>query len=189
MVFNHTYSNIDRKLRWRNGFTIIEFLIATGIAAVVAGIVAGTMMYSARSLSSINNYISLDRDNRRTIDQLTMDIRQCRGLTNIHYTSGKITGLVFVDYDKTNLEFKFDATDSTFKRIKSGTTLTLLTNCSGEFSIFQRTPKNNAWDHYEATTNTGTCKLVQVKWTAARTAMGVLANTEDVQTAQIVLRN
>ena len=55
------------------------------------------------------------------------------------------------------------------------------------FSMFQRTPTNN-WTFYPAS-DKSLCKLIQMSWKCSRTILGKKINTEEVMTAEVVLRN
>jgi hypothetical protein len=78
-------------------------------------------------------------------------------------------------------------------------TVTNLTSCdSWTFSLFSRAPDTNNFANditfCPSTNTTGQldptfCKLIYLNWKCSRTVRGVKLNTEDVQTAQIVLRN
>jgi hypothetical protein len=71
-----------------------------------------------------------------------------------------------------------------------------LTECDRwDFELYQRTPKSGGtYVFYPATNIAGAydlsiCKLIDMTWKCSRTILGSKANTESVQTAQVVLRN
>jgi len=73
---------------------------------------------------------------------------------------------------------------------------TYLTECDlWDFQIYQRTPHTNgSYLFFPATNSSGAydaslCKLINMTWKCSRTILGNKINTENVQTAQVVLRN
>lgn len=194
MDFNLT-SLVNRKsLRRKRGFTLIEVSLATGIGSMVAIVMAATLMYGVRSLASLNNYIALNRDSRRALDQLTADLRHISLLEDVDQDAdGKIIRLTFddpySDVDSDKLIYEFDD-DNTFNRISQGDTIPLLKNCQGEFEIFKSVNYQCSLVQYVGdVTDPGDCKVVKVRWTCTRRVLNSLVNTEDIVTAKVVLRN
>ena len=73
--------------------------------------------------------------------------------------------------------------------MKDGTSSILLRECDSlEFHIYQRTPQPGTNSFYAAT-DAAQCKLLDMKWRCSRSLFGKKANTETVQTAQVVIRN
>jgi hypothetical protein len=73
-------------------------------------------------------------------------------------------------------------------RTRNGVVKALLSGCDSlSFTIAQRNPVNGSYDVYPAATAT-TAKVVNVSWNCSRTVLGFKANTENVQTARIVIR-
>ena len=73
-------------------------------------------------------------------------------------------------------------------RTKAGANKRLLTGCDAlTFTIAQRTPKDGSYEVYPAATP-ATAKVVNVSWNCSRLVLGRKANTENVQTARIVIR-
>ena len=74
-------------------------------------------------------------------------------------------------------------------RVGGGTTNVYLTDCDSlEFANYQRTTISNTFDAYEPAFTTNT-RLIQVTWTCSRRILGARMNTENVQSAKVVLRN
>jgi hypothetical protein len=130
------------------------------------------------------NYVDLDHYNRVALDIMSRDVRQVRYLQS--YTSNS---LVFVDKDNQTLQYSYSPADRTFVRSKGGQKRLLLDNCDKfQIGLFQRTPISNKFDLYPVTAVTN-AKLVRVTWTCSRTLFGRKVNTEQSQTARIVIRN
>jgi hypothetical protein len=67
-------------------------------------------------------------------------------------------------------------------------TRTNLTGCDDwQFSFYQRTPAND-WTFFP-TDDLALCKLINMSWKCSKTVLGQKLNTEDMMTAQVVLRN
>jgi hypothetical protein len=68
----------------------------------------------------------------------------------------------------------------------------LLQNCDLlQFQLYQRNPLTNAFDAFPTTTAnwSNTVKLVEISWrTSVNLAPTIVTNSEDVQTARIVIR-
>src|SRR6185295_7153586 len=104
-------------------------------------------------------------------------------------SSFKTNSISFVDQNSNTLSFAYSSTNRLLTRVQGGQTNTLLRDCDFlEFGIFQRTPQSNSFALYTASELTN-CKVVSIKWSCSRSLFGVKANTEQGQTARIVLRN
>ena len=168
----------------RPGFSLTEFVIAMGLASIVVIVLVTISLTTGRSLSEMFNYVDLDHYNRIALDTMSRDLRQVRYLSS--YQTNSVT---FVDHNSNLLSFAYSPANRLLTRVQGGLTNTLLRDCDFlEFGIFQRTPQSNSFALYAATELTN-CKVVSIKWSCSRSLFGVQANTEQGQTARIVLRN
>ncbi len=166
------------------GATLVEFMVASGVAAILAITIGNALMYGARSYAALANYNELDNLSRNALDTLVSQIRASK-----HLKVYETTRIVMQDSDDIDLEFKYDSTAKTLTRTKSGVSKILLKECDTlRFDIFQRNPIGGTYNQY-ATADPATCKLVQVNWVCSRKIMNRAVNTESVQTAKIVIRN
>lgn len=169
-----------------SGMTIVEVLVATGLASVVMATLAAISLFTMRSFAAMANYADLESESRNALDHMTMDIRQTYGLrTNFD------NELDFDDApDHQTLKFIYDPSAQTLTRVKNGNYTTLLSHCIDlQFGLFQRNTSNDTYNQYPVTSNAALCKVVQVTWTCKRSLYGsALFNTEVVQTAKIVIR-
>src|SRR6266849_3631916 len=78
-------------------FTLVEFLVALGISALLMVVVSGFLLYSGKSFAGISNYVDLEKNSQRALDTLTRDIRQASSLSA--FATNKLT---FVDADGTS---------------------------------------------------------------------------------------
>jgi hypothetical protein len=96
-----------------------------------------------------------------------------------------------------DVKYSWDSTSRNLVRQKSGQpAFTNLTECDlWDFQLYQRTPHTNgAYLFYPATNTAGAtdvtiCKLINMTWKCSRTIVSKKLNTENVQSAQVVLRN
>jgi hypothetical protein len=164
--------------------TLAEIIVAVGIGSIALSTVAAFAFYSARSFAAIGNYVDLDNTSRKAVDLMTKEIRQTSALSDY-----KTNALTFTDYDGKPLQYTYDPAGQKLTRLKDAISTDLLTGCDSlEFHIYQRTPQPGTNGFYAATDPTQ-CKLVEMKWRCSRSLLGQKANSETVQTAQVVLRN
>ncbi len=167
----------------RAGFTLVEFLITLAVGSIIFLAVAGLGLYAGRSFAGLANYTDLDARSRNALDRLTRDVRQVNRLA-----TNSATALTFEDADGAALRYVYSPQARTLSRVKGGSTEVLLTECDSlSFSIFQRNPIGGTYDQFP-TGSAATTKLINVTWTCSRQILGTAMNTENVQTAKIVIR-
>lgn len=178
----------QRRLR---GFTLMETMIVMGLAGIVLAIIMATYKYSGTSFAAMGNYADLDRNSRAALDLLSREIRNSSALTA--YSSSNPKSLTFTNATARKIVVvTYDATSRTLKLAKTGqATQTLLTSCDQwDFSLYGRVPSLSSSNiTFNAVTDVGSCKLINMTWKCSRTIFGSKRNTESIQTAQIVLRN
>src|SRR5262245_6003245 len=169
--------------RHLRGSSLAEVLMAAGITGILVLVLVSMSVLSGRSFAAFYNYVDLDDNNRIAMDTLTRDLRECNRVT-----SCSASQLVIEDSDGVNITYAFSSSTKTLTRIKAGTTRTLLVGCDAlTFSIAQRNPVGGSYDVYPTATP-ATAKVVNVAWNCSRMILGHKANTENVQTARIVIR-
>ncbi|HAV61174.1 MAG TPA: hypothetical protein DCY13_02275 [Verrucomicrobiales bacterium] len=167
----------------RSGFTLTEFLVSLAVGSLLFLAVGVLGIYSGRNFASLANYTALDAASRNALDRLTRDVRQVNRLV-----SSTATSLSFEDADGGTLQYVYSPTARTLARIKNGNSRILLTECDRlQFSTYQRNPIGGTYDQYP-TASPATTKLINVNWTCSRKILGHTMNTENVQTARIVIR-
>jgi Tfp pilus assembly protein PilW len=165
------------------GTTLVEALVTIGVTGLIMMALASMSMVSGRSFAAFANYVDLDSANRTAMDTLTRDLRECNRVTSF-----SATHLVIEDGAGFNITYSYNPGQHTLTRTHGGVTKTLLKGCDAlSFNIAQRNPVNGSYDVYPAATAT-TAKVVNVSWNCSRTLLGFKANTENVQTARIVIR-
>jgi type II secretory pathway pseudopilin PulG len=186
---------IERPSRNRQAYTLVEMLIAMGLFSVSGLALALLLVFVTRSFQGLSNYAVLDQYNRHAMDSLTSEIRQARLFVDC--TSNTTTrALSIVNGDGANVTYTFESTRRRLTRtVQGGSTTILLTNCSLlNFNLFLRPPAAGSFDDYSPVDMTQTnwpqtVKIVQLTW---KTAMQLFPtpnfNSEDVQTARIIIR-
>ena len=171
--------------RSESGLSLIELLIASGIACLALAAMASFAIYTSRTFVATGNYADLDRASRNALDQLTRDVRASRTVTA--FTTNKLT---LQDNNTNTLIWQYTPSTAQLTRQSGNTTQVMLQQCDYLcFSNYIRVP-TNGWAWYPVgTNNVSFTKLVDVSWKCSRKILGQKMNTESVQTAKIVLRN
>ena len=164
--------------------TLVEIMVATVIGTLVLAAAASLMLYNARSLATLTNYVDLDQYSRRAVDRLSQDIRQATAL--ISFTA---TELQFSTARGTNvLYYIYDPTARTLARRDGSTREVLLVGCDAlTFTVYGRNNSSNSFDQFPVST-AADAKLIKLNWSCSRTLLGSAVHTESVQTAKLVMR-
>ncbi len=180
----HTLSNSAR----RRGFTLVETMVALGLATLVLAYVMVVFVSGVTNFTGLGNYASLTGQSRLALDLMSRDIREATQIVG-YQTSPTKTLTLTNAFEGTAVTYTWDPTTGFLSCAKTGQpTRTLLAGCQAwDFSFYQRTP-NDGWTFYP-TTDLTQCKLINMSWKCARTVVGQRQNTENVTTAQVVLRN
>jgi hypothetical protein len=173
-----------RSKQARAGVTLTEFIFAAGLSGLAATALLVLAMSTGRSIAEMVNYVDMDHQNRLALDQLTREVRQVRLITAM--TTNTVS---FVDKNGAAVTYLYSPTDRTLTRTSAGESQTLLAQCDRlKFASYQRTPASNKYDLITTSAITNT-KVLTVTWSCSRSLFGVKANTEQGQTAKIVIRN
>ncbi len=182
--------------RGGGGFTLLEVLVASAIGSMVLAGVATLTLYGARSLAALTNYTQLDRSGRYTLDYLSREIRQSTRVTGFS-SNASVRSLTFTNADKgATLTLAWNAAQRTLNITNNGLGFKALNGCDDwKFSLYQRTPLITPTNilFYPATNSAGVidlsvCKVVSMSWKCSRKILQQKVNTENAQSAQIVLR-
>ena len=165
-------------------FTLMEVMVAMGIASLILLVAAKLTMFSARSFVALQNYNDLDQASQLALDRMS---REVRGATNCNtYTS---TMLVF---DNGRLAYRYYPALRALWATNSGRPTRLLDQCDAlVFRAYQRNADTNTSLTFYGVTNLANTpvKLIDVSWKCSRQILQQKVNTESVQTARIVIRN
>lgn len=168
----------------RQGFSLLEIMVAAGVAGIVVTAIAALSYFTSRSFVAATNYTDMALHSRMALDNMARTIRQARQVTA--YTSNSIT---LLDVSSNVVQYALNPAKGTLINISGGTTNTYLTGCNSlQFWIYQRTPRSNTFTCYDPASVTN-AKLVQVTWSCSRQIFGANVNNEVVESASICLRN
>lgn len=178
-------------LQRRSAWTLAEMMVATGVFSISGLALATIFLFCIRSFAAMTNYAVLDKANRHAMDTITAEIRQAQQVVNYSSNSAS-TSLTILNGGGVNVTYTFDSAHQQFTR-NDGTSTVLLTNCNlVAFGLFYKPPISNSWDWYNLYLGTNwqqQVKIVQLTW---KTSMNICPtaqiNSEDVQTASIVIR-
>ncbi len=164
--------------------TLIELLFSAAIGSLVLLTVTSLTIYSVRAFAAVFNYVDLDQYSRKTLDRMSLEIRQADQLTS--YSTNR---LVFnFAGGVNNLSYTYDPVARTLMRTNGAQVETMLKECDVlTFSIFNHSNVSNSFDQFPAASGTN-CKLVRVDWVCSRLLLGSKLNTESIQSAKIVIR-
>lgn len=162
----------------------MEMMFAFLISGLVAFALVSIAIFSSRSFAAYANYVELNEANRLAMDMITRDLREC-----MRVTGATTSSLTLEDTDGTLIHYAHNATAKTVTRRKgTADPKVILSGCESlRFRLLQRNPINGTYDVYPSATP-ATAKVVDVAWNCYREILGVKANTENVQTARIVIR-
>jgi type II secretory pathway pseudopilin PulG len=159
-------------------------MVATGLAGIVATVLAMLALFSSRSFVAATNYTDMALASRMALDNMSRAIRQAREVTA--YATNSIS---LLDENGNIIQYTLNPATGALIGVRGGTTNTYLTGCNAlNFWIYQRTPKSNTFGCYTPAYLTN-AKLVQVTWSCSRQILGAKVNNEVVESASICLRN
>ena len=175
-----------------SAWTMVEMMVAIGVFSISSLALATIFLFCIRSFAAMTNYAVLDKANRHAMDVVTAEVRQAQQVLN-YSSNANSTSLTILNGSGLNVTYTFDSTHKQFTRNDGTSTTVLLTNCNlVTFGLFVRPPESNSFDMYPL--NTGAnwqtqVKTIQLTW---KTSMNICPtaqiNSEDVQTASIVIR-
>src|SRR5207302_1927975 len=106
-------------------------------------------------------------------------------------TNGTST-LTIINGNTQTVTYSFSpSTKQMLRQVEGGDTQVLLTNCDLlNFSLYQRNPSNGNDGIFPTATNNWqqTVKVIQFTWKTASTLPSAEVNSENVQTARVVIR-
>lgn len=186
------------------GYTLIELMVAVAVFSIGAAALGSTFLFSIRSMAALSNYTALDHMNQQAMDQITREIREAKMIvdysTNALVLDGVATGhtwLQIVNGDGNTVWYIFSGSAErlykfTQRADDSYASEVLLEDCSLlNFQIGQRNLQSNSWNYFPPTLGDfqNTAKVIDLSWKTSRTLPHGLVNSEDIQTAKIVLRH
>jgi hypothetical protein len=173
------------------GMTLVELLVAAGVSLLVLSAILSLYLFGLRSFGSMANYTSMDSQSRQSMDLMLREMRQASQVLGCQNT-GTTQWLTLVSTNPapaiTNT-FTWDSVAGTISWDKTGLgSRTVLTGCSRwSYNFFSRVPGSNYV--FTPTADLTACKLIQMSWTCVRSNTFTPVNSENIVTAEVVLRN
>lgn len=171
--------------------TLVEMMVTTAVASLLGIVLLSFGLFSTRSFVSLGNYADLSEQNRRVVDRLTKEIRHANRVISFGtsplppYQTNRI---VLESGTGATIRWEYFPLRKELERqVGNWPSEVLLTECDYlAFTLMQRNP-TDSFDVFQMTTP-NTAKVLQVQWRCSRQIMGTAMNTENVQTARIVIR-
>jgi hypothetical protein len=171
-------------------WTLVEMMVGVAIFTVAGLALSTIFVFSIRSFAALTNYSMLDKENRTAMDKMTREIREAKAVVN--YTTNGASSLSILNGDNNTVTYTFDPNvRQMIRRVSTGESEVLLTNCDLlAFNLFMRTPVTNSLQPYTLATNdwSTSVKVVQLTWKTSATLPNAQVNSENVQTARVVIR-
>jgi Tfp pilus assembly protein PilW len=181
------------------GFTLVEVLMASGLASIVlAGVLSAAMMMM-RSGVRASNYSTMETESRRAFEQLGIDARMANLFVS-NFTGNTITSITFTVpsqdlQTQSKVTYGFDSSDPSNKKFfmvpgSDPTATTGRLNLVNYVStlIFLRYNASDAVIPATTPSDTGV-KHIQVSLSISRSASGVAAATQIIRSTSFTIRN
>ena len=155
------------------GIALAEMMIGVGLGVQLVTTLTVVNIYYLKTFAGLENYMNMNNQSRRALDIMTKDIRQADSLVSKSATS------LALQVNGTNVTYSYDSARRELTR--SGRNRPLLANCDYW--------RNDFFDRNMGTNITAAnCKVIQLTWLCSGKVLGRKINTEDVQSAKIVIR-
>ncbi len=184
MVYKVTSIKSGRRTTRCAGWTLFEMWISIVISVIVLGALVSFALFNSRSLASVYNYIDMDQDSQKGIDQMSKDFRGAYAVSNC--TGGLV---IIVDATNDPLTYTYNTNKETVTRIYKGVTNVVLKECTKcEFGMEQRNVVPGTFDYFPALT-VAECKAITVEFSCTRTLLGRRTWMETPHEVRFVIRN
>jgi Tfp pilus assembly protein PilW len=182
-----TLSPVPERRRRQSGFTLVEVLISSGLAAFILTGVMTCFLFLGRSGANIQNYNDMESQSRRALERFAQDTRQASAITWNSSTS------VTLVVDSINVTWAYDSSAGSFSR-QSGTSaavtmITGITTFNYKAFTISGTEITDFSTAAALTTAGRSTKQLQVSLEATRTSRTVARATNLVLSARYILRN
>lgn len=164
------------------GFTLVEMLIGSSLAAFILTAVMTTFLFLGRSGANVQNYNDMEAQSRRALEQFAQDVRQASDITWSSSTDITLT------VDATNIRWRYVSSDGTFRREIGGTERTMISGVTTfAFQSYSITGASVSLADLAAARRQ--TKQLQISLEAQRANRTVARATNLVLSARYILRN
>jgi hypothetical protein len=171
----------------RAGLTLVELMVAMGLASLVFLALGSLSIYSATSLRSMVDYSELNSSSRMALDQISREIRRSRGVSSAPSNSTSMTLNLLMDADTTaSVSYDKLAKKVTFTR--TGEKDLVLSNCAYfNWKFYTHATLSGNFEPVETTT-ASECKVIELQWLCSRDNWRKATNSESIQSMKVVIR-
>src|SRR5579872_4492836 len=106
-----------RRAKTRQAFTLMEVMVATGLAGIVVSVIAMLAYFTSRSFVAATNYTDMALLSRMALDNISRTIRQSSQVTS--YSTNSIT---LMDPSGNTVQYSLNPTTKTLLAVSGGTT-------------------------------------------------------------------
>lgn len=183
-----------RRLASRRGFSLVEMLLAAGIAGLVLAASTGSLLFIARGAAGVGNYHDMNMRSRFMLDKFASDARMAVDVNaasatevslDVYNGSGGLDTVVYT----------YDAATEVFSRVlypdrdmTAGESDVILSNVKSlEFTYFNMI-YNSTTKVLQEATNLLEIKEIQLEALMEQSALNTL-NTNQIISARYMMRN
>lgn len=178
--FKDVHSKARRSLGARRGFTLAEVLIALMLAGFVLSASTGSLLFLAKSTTSMGNYQDMNMTSRFALEHFASDARMTADVNSATATSVSLEVYDAMGGQET-VVYTYEADPQTFSRTVSGVTDVLLEDViSLDLTYFNLLMAE--------TTQPLEIKEVQLQAVMRRDVLTV-GNTNEIISARFLMRN
>lgn len=162
------------------GFTLVEVLIASGLAAFILTAILTTFLFLGRSGANIQNYTDMESQARRALETFAQDVRQA---SSVSWSNATTVTLVV---DAANITYSYSG--NTFSRTTGAGTTALVTGIT-TFSFKAYNINGTELNLGDVAAASKATKQLQISLEASRATRTVATATNLVLSARFILRN
>jgi prepilin-type N-terminal cleavage/methylation domain-containing protein len=183
------------------GFTLVEMLVGSTLAAFILTAVMTTFLFLGRSGANVQNYNDMEAQSRRALEQFAQDVRQASEITwnaagNTTVTVNGVStvlqwangGSVTLNVDSVPVTYVYATNQRGFYRLSAARNAALVTSIvSFQFNAYSITGATVSLTDLAAAGRQ--TKQLQISLEAQRTSRTVARATNLVLSARYILRN
>jgi prepilin-type N-terminal cleavage/methylation domain-containing protein len=195
MASTTTTTRLRRKLPSSAGFTLVEVLVSSFLAAIIMVGVLTSVLMITRNGYLLNNYIDMEKQARTAMETIALDARVTKSVSWIRASdTSPLSGITLTDPDGNTARYNYNSSAGTLTRTRSGDTRVLITGIQSlTFSAYKYADATGIELINPGSTTTGALngvtKMLQISLSSARTRNTLAEATNNVVSARYVLRN
>ena len=174
----------SRVNRHTGGFTLVELMMASGLAALVMAGLFSVFVFISRSCIPMLQNVELDRQAQNALGWVARELREATNLVQF-----STNALVVSTLELGTVNYRWTPGTKTLERVRNGTAKTLLTECDDfRLTMLQATPIDGQLA-LETTTNLNQCKALAITAQCSRQSYpGRTARLTNTFSTTVVMR-